>query len=204
MWKPLNCSGSSVVVASKFLRARAYSWPKASSPNMVRAPAAMASRVHMASQSLSRPWATDDVPERPVSRTFFGRSSVVFGAPAARTVPGQFIKVTAATMVINGSCGKQRHRDQWRSRRGVDAGSPKRSAPFAGVTALACSLSGEHRPRGSSPPNELSLRLRVVTKAFHPTSRSRVQRARHSRLSTVRRGNLSCQLSVGKPVPGWT
>jgi hypothetical protein len=167
MWKPLNCSGSSVVVASKFLRARAYSWPKASSPNMVRAPAAMASRVHMASQSLSRPWATDE-------DIFFGRASVVSGAPAARTVPGQFIKVTAATMVINGSCGKQRHRDQWRSRRGAVAGSPKRSAPFAGVTALACSLSGEHRPRGSSPPNELSLRLRFVTKAFHPTSRSRV------------------------------
>ena len=50
--------------------------------------------------SLSRPWATDDVPERPVSRTFFGRGSVVSGAPAARTVPGQFIKVTATTMAI--------------------------------------------------------------------------------------------------------
>jgi len=42
----------------------------------------------------------DDVPERPVSRTFFGRGSVVSGAPAARTVPGQFIKVTATTMAI--------------------------------------------------------------------------------------------------------
>ena len=50
--------------------------------------------------SLSRPWATDDVPEWPVSRTFFGRASVVSGAPAARTVPGQFIKVTATTMAI--------------------------------------------------------------------------------------------------------
>ena len=69
MWKPLNCSGSSVVVASKFLRARAYSWPKASSPNVVKAPAAMASRVHMASQSLARPWATGDMPKRPVDKT---------------------------------------------------------------------------------------------------------------------------------------
>jgi hypothetical protein len=68
MWKPLNCSGPSVVVAPKFLRARAYSWPKASSPNVVRAPAAMASKVHIASKSLARPWATGDVPERPVDK----------------------------------------------------------------------------------------------------------------------------------------
>ena len=51
MWKPLNCSGPSVVVASKFLRVRAYSWPRASSPNVVRAPAAMASKVHMAAKA---------------------------------------------------------------------------------------------------------------------------------------------------------
>ena len=74
MWKPLNCSGSSVVgVASNFSRSR-ISWSQASSPNIVRAPAAMASRVHMASQSLARPWATGDVPKRPVDkRTSYSR-----------------------------------------------------------------------------------------------------------------------------------
>ena len=97
MWKPLKCSGSSVVVDSKFLRARAYSWPKASSPNVVRAPAAMASRVHMASQSLSRPWATDECPSGLLAGHFLVGAFVV---PAARTVPGQFIKVTATTMAI--------------------------------------------------------------------------------------------------------
>ena len=49
--KPLNCSGPSVVVASKFLRVRAYSWPRASSPNVVRAPAAMASKVDMSAKA---------------------------------------------------------------------------------------------------------------------------------------------------------